>query len=262
MAFGSIDIQCEKESQPVEDNADAYQRLLANLKQRDRSRSDKTKPSVCDRSPEQHKRDASETAVVVEMIRHLDGKCTKSVASVVRLSNTMAKLSVPVPPKFSEVVELRFSCQAINLELNIESRVNWIRPGDDDAWIVTCSFLSVLSGDVLSALHASGHVDCRREPRRKVHVPATAHWPLEREPMPVVISDYSEGGFCLTTERPETLHDKVLLTLSSQDDSASVIGFVRWHTESQHENQIGCEFASADGYRSLDEAVQRYLQNC
>lgn len=239
----------------MEPDSDATARLLANLKKHIQGDLSKSRSNGRAPATERREADGAERSAVVEITRHLDGKRETSKGRVVSLSRKMAKLSVPTSLKYAEIIELRMHWQEIGHVLNVEAHVNWVRPCQDDQWTVACSFEAPLSEEDLSRLQANGYVECRREARRAVHVPATAQWQLEREQIPVVIRDYSEGGFCIATERTGVLFQRVLLHLACGDRSFSLIGKVRWQTESQGENLVGCEYVSEDGYRQLHETV-------
>lgn len=242
-------------------DTDATDRLLTNLKELIKSDLGKRKPKKeNDNATGQHETGSEDRSAIIEIVRHLNGAEKESEARIVSLSGSTVRLSVQVPLKFSEVIELRVTCRKVDLELHAESHVNWMRPGPDDCWIAACAFESRLSEEILSKLQAAGIGECRRETRREISVPAVAHWQLEREQSPVVIRDYSEGGFCVGTKKVGIFDQKIMLRLTCRGESVSVLGNVRWHSKSQDENLVGCQFASGDDSRVLHETVQQYLE--
>ena len=215
----------------------------------------KSKPNGRDPATKQQDTDGAGRSAVVEITRHLDGKRETSEGTIVSLTRKVVELSVPASLTFSEIIELQILFREIGLAINAEAHVNSVRPCRDDRWTVACSFQAPLSEETLSTLQASGYIECRREARQDVHIPATAQWQLEREQVPVVICDYSKGGFCIATKKIGMLRQRVLLQLTCGDRSYSVVGKVRWHTESHGEILVGCEYVSEDGYRQLHETV-------
>ena len=174
--------------------------------------------------------------------------------TLIDLSQGGAKLLVPVSLQFSETVKLKMTIPNLDLTIDVNSEVCWIRPAEDNQWLVGCSFTPKISEDALAQLAAEGIVERRSQPRHSVEMLATACWESEREPFPVVLRDYSANGFCMSSIQPGKVGQGVSIDLNTLGESdRDITGKVRWQIEWKGEYLIGCMMNGDDDFERLCE---------
>ncbi len=179
-------------------------------------------------------------------------------AELVDLSTGGAKFVVPNCLHFCEAVELRIHVSEIGLDISVNAQVCWMRTNEDGTWIVGCSFTPGISEEILLELGVGGYIDRRREQRHHANISATASWQLDKEQTPVVVSDYSTAGFCLSTPKVGTVGQRIILRLESAEESHTIAGMVQWQVKAHDTRLMGCTFTNGDGFRHLRAVVQSY----
>ena len=197
---------------------------------------------------------AAHRSLKVELHRWLDSGEETVPGELLDLSQGGAKIFVSSCLQFSEAIGMDMTIADDEIKIQVTGEVCWIRPVGEQQWLVGCSFTPKISEQVIGQLAEAGLLERRCHTRRHVQLEGTARWELERDPFPVVIRDYSAGGFCMSSIRPGRVGQGVLIDLNTLGDSQrELTAKVRWQMESGGEYLIGCMMNDDQDYRLLRE---------
>ena len=137
------------------------------------------------------------------LVQRKSDECDETIHGKLRnLSPEGAQILLPTYLKFQEEIELQIHIPDAEVKIEAAAEVSWIRPAEDDQCLIGCSFAEKLSESVLDRLAIARINDRRREPRHEVSTPGMARWKLDaNSKIPIRITDYSEGGFCMASGR-------------------------------------------------------------
>jgi tetratricopeptide (TPR) repeat protein len=178
------------------------------------------------------------------------------------LSRSGAKVSASVCLQFAEEITLQISVAQLDLQIDLEAKVCWIRPSDSLQWLIGCSFSPPLSDESISQLANCGIIERRQHTRQPVCIAATAKWQLEEETFPVEIRDYSSGGFCIVGPRSAQVDQGVQIFIPKSDtETYKVSGRVRWQMEQDGTYVVGCTYSGSQDFEQLNEAAGKVLES-
>lgn len=177
---------------------------------------------------------------------------------LVDLSTGGAKIAVGRSLKFSEAIGLRIIVPEMDLQIDVDAQVCWMRSANGDQWVIGCSFTPKISEELVVQLARRGYVERRRDRRHEIALPASACWQLEKDRIPVEVRDCSTGGFCIATEKTGDIGKQILLTVTGQDEVRVIAGRIQWQVKVHNKILIGCSFSLADDYAYLRKAVDRH----
>lgn len=199
--------------------------------------------------------------VSVTLQRKSEGRDETIDGELLDLSRGGSKIRVPACLQFSEILDLRLSVADLELRIDAAAEVCWIRPADENNWLVGLTFSPKISAEVMERLAAAGVLERRSHPRERVSISAMARWELENETFSVQIRDFSAGGFCMRGPRSGKVGQGVLVFLPDPDDSSRPIsGKVRWHMEQDDGYIVGCilnDESDCERLRRASEPQQR-----
>jgi len=187
------------------------------------------------------------------LVQRKSDKTDETIRGELRnLSSGGAQLLLPIYPKFSEEIGLRIHIPESNVEIDVTAEVCWIRPAEENQCLIGCSFATKVSESLLEHMAILGIINRRRDQRCVTSVLGTARWELGGDSFPVRITDYSKGGFCMTSGHPSTVGGAVTVELDAADDSVPPIsGKVCWQDERDGEYVLGCSLKRAQDVELL-----------
>ncbi len=174
------------------------------------------------------------------------------------LSQGGMQVCLPIYLKFSEVIGVRIVVPEADVEFDVTAKVCWIRPTEDNKCLVGCSFTPKISDAPVERLAAFGVINRRRHFRKASRIAAVARWGLDAEASSVQILDYSEGGFCMVSDRPSTVGATVSVDVDAPDGEAAPISArVCWQVERDGRYFLGCSTKSVYDYQRLHDLCSK-----
>jgi hypothetical protein len=156
-----------------------------------------------------------------------------------------------------EAVVLRIILPAIDLDLRVDAKVCWSRPGPGETWYLGCALKPVLPDHVLTDLATNGFLQRRRDPRHPIDVSAEMRCEGTGEASDVRILDFSSGGLRLRSPRQAEVGQRLLLQLTEGGDptSSSFMAKAIWQLQRDDGHEIGCTFVNKDGPHLLHDVL-------
>jgi c-di-GMP-binding flagellar brake protein YcgR len=155
--------------------------------------------------------------------------------------------SVPV----QDAVEIRLENRDLKLDLSMSAAICWCRP-EGTRWALGCKFSPPLPADSLERLFATGVLERRFFRRRSKRMPVIAQWELQNEPVPAMLWDLSDGGFCLLMPTERKRGERVLITLQEPGrETKRIPAKIQWEMRVGEGYIVGCEFLSRAGYEAI-----------
>ena len=207
-------------------------------------------------SSPQQRRERSYTLVNTELVQaeilprnpQIVGGVT---AEVREISQATVKLLVTGPP------ELRYECRIVlkshrfKSAMHLPAEVHWARPNPAGDWLLGCRFDEPLSDATFQELINSGVLNRRNSVRERSRIPVQAQLHPGKPRLPAIVSDFSEGGLCLTVgDEPQgTCHVCVFGSILGQEVRIPLK--IRWTLSVGPNRFIGCQFMRTIDYQSL-----------
>jgi hypothetical protein len=177
-------------------------------------------------------------------------------ALLLDISNGGVKLSVTSCPAIDEAVVLRIMLPDIDLDLRVDAKVCWSRPGNGEMWYLGCALMPALPDHVLTELAINGFLQRRRDPRRPVDLRAHMRCEGAGEPADVQIVDFSSGGLRIRSPQQAETGQRLLLQVGERADAAgSFMAKVAWQLRRDDDYELGCTFVNKDGPQLLRDAL-------
>ena len=151
-------------------------------------------------------------------------------------------------------IGLLLTIQQLGLKINIAGNVCWSRPISDDAWVFGCSFDPELPDEVFDTLATGSEIERRSALRSRHRIEVGAFWDLDGDTIPVMLQDYSQGGFCVRTCQPATGRRLFHLRLVDPCETMIVARFV-WQLKAEDGYLVGCSFLNGRDAGRLANAV-------
>ena len=177
-------------------------------------------------------------------------------AALLDISSGGVKLSVTACPAMHEAVVLRIVLPEIDLDLRVDAKVCWSRPGPGETWYLGCALLPTLPVRVLTDLAINGFLQRRRDPRRPIDVSAQMRCEGAAEAADVQIVDFSSGGLRIRSPQQAEVGQRLLLQLEDRPDVASsFMAKAAWQLRRDDGYELGCTFVNKEGPQLLHDAM-------
>jgi hypothetical protein len=161
------------------------------------------------------------------------------------ISRCGVKLMAPSSPAIDENVVIWLRQPSIDLSLRLEGKVCWVRHSGRDMCQVGCVLSNELPEEVLTKLAVNGYVQRRQHARHAVDIPGSVRWELSCANLPVRVTDFSNGGFCMVCAEQARVGDRLVLELPSEQDQPSpILAKANWTSKTSEGYKVGCEFLS------------------
>lgn len=172
-------------------------------------------------------------------------------AELREISKTDVKLLVMGPPELELECRIMLTSHRFKSALEMPAEVYWARPNPAGDWLLGCHLATPLSDEKIEELINSGVLNRRSSVRQRSQIPVHAQLQAGRPRLAAVVSDFSEGGLCLTVpeDLPSTRHVCVFGSVHGQE--ARIPLKIRWTLSVDPKRLIGCEFMRPADYQIL-----------
>ena len=176
-------------------------------------------------------------------------------ADLIDFSRTGMKLNVPFCARFNEVLVLKLEFSESEFEYEGKCRVRHMRSLDDNQWQVGCSIDPPLPLDVIDYLAASSNQERRQFSRYNLEGSGLVRREGVFEGVEAVLTNLSQGGFCLETESSLDIGEKIDFVFEDFDGETQSIGAkVRWNDDQNTTVIYGCSFLNSESFDMLVDA--------
>jgi c-di-GMP-binding flagellar brake protein YcgR len=184
----------------------------------------------------------------VKIERRGDASAKEFDAELIDISHGGVKLSAASCPAIREAVLLRLVLPEIDLDLQVDARVCWSRPGPGELWYLGCALQPSLPDRVLTDLAINGFLQRRRDPRRQVDLGAQMRCEGVPEAVDVRIVDFSSGGLRIRSPQEAEMGQRLLLQLEDGPDATdSFLAKAAWQLRREDGYELGCTFVNKEG---------------
>jgi hypothetical protein len=173
------------------------------------------------------------------------------VAELREISKLGAKLLVTGPPELRYECRISLKSHRLKRVFDLPSEIHWARPDAAGDWLLGCRFATPLSDEAFQDFLDSGVLNRRSSVRERSRIPVQVQLQPGQARLPAIVSDFSEGGLCLTTsEAPHsTRHVCVFGSISGREVRIPLK--VRWTLAVGPNRFAGCQFMRAADYQVL-----------
>ncbi len=177
------------------------------------------------------------------------------------LAASAAILLVTGPP------ELRYQCRVLlkshrfRPTLLLPAEIHWARPNPAGDWLLGCRFDAPIDEAVFREVIESGVLNRRSSVRERSRIPAQVQLQPGKGRVTAIISDFSEGGLCLTlpgTVVPECNRHVCVYGVVDGEEVRIPLK-LRWSLSVGPNRMVGCQFMRQADYpvlRKLHQATQ------
>jgi hypothetical protein len=177
-------------------------------------------------------------------------------AQLLDISTGGVKLTVTSCPAVQEAVVLRIVLPEINLDLRVDARTCWSRPGTGETWYLGCALKPKLPDQVLTDLAINGFLQRRRDPRRPTDLSAQMRCEGTAEVADVQICDFSPGGLRVRAPQPVEMGQRLLIQLPEGSGAAGhFIAKTTWQLRRDDGYELGCTFVNKEGLQLIHDAL-------
>jgi len=202
-------------------------------------------------------RDDRPLDVVIQRIT-LDGIETIT-GRVVEVSRSGVKLAVSGSIPFEETVPLKILNDDLGVEIEVQARVCWGRPGPGSTWTAGCRIAPAIDEKVIARLAEHGCLDRREAARTSIRLLTTVQWELQSTASPVSLTDLSTNGFGMRSAYCPALGQRLLVHVENgAGEGLSLPAQVEWTAKEKGGYAVGCCLLKSDDVRHLLEAARRH----
>lgn len=190
--------------------------------------------------------------LVQAAILRRDPQSAESIVAELReIAPSGAKLLVTGPPELRYQCRISLKSHRLKHPLLLPAEIHWARPNPAGDWLLGCRFDAPLSDATLEEWITSGVLNRRSSVRERSRIPVQVQMQPGKPRLPAVVSDFSEGGLCLTTSdtRHGTRHVCLFALILGREVRVPLK--IRWTLSVGPNRFIGCQFMRPMDYESL-----------
>jgi hypothetical protein len=173
-------------------------------------------------------------------------------AELCDLSQSGAKLISSKPIATQKSLRVELDVEELGLRFHVAAEVCWSKPGEAGTWMFGCSLNPGLPEGLFDTLASGEHVDRRLDPRQDHALTLEAIWDLNGRAMPIILRDYSNGGFCICAREPGQIGERCHLRLTAPYDRIIPATAV-WQLKVVDGFLIGCSFLNEQDFDHLKQ---------
>jgi len=190
--------------------------------------------------------------VKVAILVEADGYPSQPVdARLVDISRDGVKLAVSEFLALNENAQLKFCFREAGFDFRVDGSICWENQINENTWNVGCSLSPTLPAQFFATLTEGRPVERICDPRLPSNLHTTARWNLAELERPVVIHNYSNGGFCVWIDASGKPGERLHLSIAQVDSTLMVVGKVHWEYNADNGCLIGCSFLNSRDYERL-----------
>ena len=190
--------------------------------------------------------------LVQAAILSIDPKSIDSIPAELReISQIGAKLLISGPPELRYECRISLASHRLKPTLLLPAEIHWARPNPAGDWLLGCKFKTPLDDRSFQRWVDSGVLNRRKSVRERSRIYVGVQLQTGRPRLPAIVSDFSEGGLCLTTSEAPKNTREVYVFGSLHGDEVRIPLKVRWNLSVGPKQMIGCEFAQVSDYQIL-----------
>lgn len=187
-----------------------------------------------------------------------DAQLTEDIPAVLReISQITAILLVKGPPELRYHCLVKLTSQRFQPALVLPAEIHWARPNPAGDWLLGCRFDAPIDDDTFAVLVNSGLLNRRSSARERSRIPVQVQLQPSKVRSPATVSDFSEGGLCLTlsgTSAAETTRHVCMYGVVDGKEVRLALK-IRWSLSVGPNRLVGCQFT-----RDADYLLLRKLQ--
>jgi PilZ domain-containing protein len=189
--------------------------------------------------------------LVQASIRFKQPQSSAMPAELREISPNGAKLLLSGSPEQLCACEILLSTHRFKHPLLLNAEIEWVRPNPAGEWLVGCRFDKPLSDEVFQELIDSGVLNRRASVRERSKIPISVQLQPHRPRQPAIISDFSEGGLCLTVGSAPERTRHVCLFGVAMGREVRVPLKIRWVLPALPNHFVGCQFMRRADYQVI-----------
>jgi hypothetical protein len=201
--------------------------------------------------------------LVQAAILPVDPQSVDSIAAELReISQNGAKLMIPGPPELRYECRISLASHRLKPALMLPAEIHWARPNPAGDWLLGCHFKAPLDNELFQRWIDSGVLNRRKSVRERSRIYVGVQLQAGKPRLPAIVSDFSEGGLCLTTSEAPKNTREVCVFGSLHGKEVCIPLKVRWNLSVGPKQMVGCEFARESDYqilRRMHQATQQQM---
>ena len=174
-------------------------------------------------------------------------------AKLIDLSKQGAKLSSATVIPTGESIRLQLSIVELGIEFYLDGKVCWSKKETDESSLFGCALSARLPDGLFDRLAEGGRLDRRFDPRFDEEIELSAFWEFRGTQVPVTLSNYSRGGFCILTKHPIVAGQQLHLCVE-EPEHCVVIASAQWQLEVTSGYLIGASYLDPRDFARIEKA--------
>ena len=175
--------------------------------------------------------------------------------TLVDLSRSGLRITIGQPVPTQRPIRVKFQIQDLGMEFHVGGKVCWTRSDGQAKWQMGCALKPSIPSGLFERLSQQGSIDRRESPRADRDLNIPVYWQLAGQRIDGTLENYSQGGFCVVTNRPGRQGEQLEMKLDGHD-MLIVAARCEWHMPLAEGYLIGCSFVSPRGFERLDAYCQ------
>jgi hypothetical protein len=189
--------------------------------------------------------------VQAEILFAESGSAEGVTAELREISQSDVKLLVMGPPELQLECRIVLKSHRFKSPLVLPAEVHWARPNPAGDWLLGCHLATPLADEKIQELIDSGVLNRRSSVRQRSRIPVQAQLQAGMPRLSAIVSDFSEGGICLTIAEAAQGTRHVCVFGSVLGQEARIPLKIRWTLPVGPNRLIGCEFMRPADYQIL-----------
>jgi hypothetical protein len=174
-------------------------------------------------------------------------------AQLREISQVTAIVLVSGPPELRYQCRVEITSPRFRPSLMLASEIHWARPNSAGDWLLGCRFDAPIDQATFREVVESGVLNRRSSVRERSRIPVEVQLQPSKNRVAATVSDFSEGGICLTlsgsSAAESTRHLCIYGVIDGQEVRLSVK--IRWSLSVGPNRLVGCQFARESDYLIL-----------
>lgn len=191
-----------------------------------------------------------------------DAKLAGNIPAQLReISQVTAIVLVSGPPELRYQCRVQLDSPRFRPSLMLPAEIHWARPNPAGDWLLGCRFDAPIDDAEFREVVESGVLNRRSSVRERTRIPVQVQLQPSKNRAAATVSDFSEGGICLTlsgsSAAESTRHLCIYGVIEGQEVRMALK--IRWSLSVGPNRLVGCQFARDSDYlvlRKLHLATQ------
>lgn len=177
-----------------------------------------------------------------------------SIARVINLSQSGARLKIPIVVSVGQQIHIRFTVAETDFEVSADATIRWAQPAADGQTAFGCVLDESIDSQLLEELAEAGILERRQDERIPVSIPVHTRQELSDTDADAEIQEYSRGGLRLISEKKIDLDGRLMI--SFPEVCKTIIVRPVWQREIDERFQVGCRLLERSDSAIISSLVE------